>query len=202
MKQKGNITYENNDEQGLWKQFLLGNKDAFAFIYNRYADSLAAYGYRISNDLSIVKDAIQDLFIELWRSKNNLSPVHSVKAYLFKSLRYKLMRYGKLSVLYTSDDRLGDMLADDFSVETKISNREEETEIAEKIRAALKRLSKRQQEAITLKYYHGFTNEHIAEIMSVNCQSAANILHRALSALRNHFSLQLMLLFSSLSSIS
>ena len=65
MKQKGNIIYENNDEQGLWNQFLLGNKDAFAFIYNRYADSLAAYGYRS--------------FIELWRSKNNLGSVLSVK---------------------------------------------------------------------------------------------------------------------------
>jgi RNA polymerase sigma-70 factor (ECF subfamily) len=198
MKQKGIITYENNDEQGLWKQFLLGNKDAFAFIYNRYADALAAYGYRISNDLPIVKDAIQDLFIELWRSKNNLSPVHSVKAYLFKALRYKLLRYGRLNLLYTSDDRLGDILTDDFSVETKISNREEEYELAEKIAIAIKKLSKRQQEAITLKFYHGFSNEQIAEIMSINCQSAANILHRALLALRNHFSLPIILLYSSL----
>jgi len=193
MRQKGESIYRKEKDSDLWEQFREGNADAFAELYNLYADSLASYGYRISNELPIVKDAIQDLFIELWRSKNNLQPVDYVKAYLFKSLRYKLLRYGKLNLLYTTNDRLSDDLADEFSIEAKIFRKEEEAEMAEKIRLALKTLSKRQQEAVTLKFYHGFTNEQVAEIMSVNYQSATNILHRSMLILRKHFSLPVLL---------
>jgi len=193
MRQKGESIYRKEKDSDLWEQFREGNADAFAELYNLYADSLAGYGYRISNELPIVKDAIQDLFIELWRSKNNLQPVDYVKAYLFKSLRYKLLRYGKLNLLYTTNDRLSDDLADEFSIEAKIFRKEEEAEMAEKIRLALKTLSKRQQEAVTLKFYHGFTNEQVAEIMSVNYQSATNILHRSMLILRKHFSLPVLL---------
>ena len=193
MRQKGEGIYRKEGNSDLWEQFREGDADAFAELYNLYADALASYGYRISNDLSIVKDAIQDLFVELWRSKNNLQPVFYVKAYLFKSLRYKLLRYGKLNLLLTTDERLSDELADEFSIESKIFRKEEEAQTAEKIRLALKTLSKRQQEAVTLKFYHGFTNEQVAEIMNVNYQSATNILHRSMLILRKHFSLTVLI---------
>ena len=181
--------YDQGGESALWDRFRGGDPDAFARLYDLYAFPLATYGYRISSVEHLVKDAIQDLFIELWRSRENLPSVKCVNAYLFKSIRYKLIKNEKLAALYNTRNDLSDLLTEDVSAETAILRREEETMTIQKIQLAVKGLSRRQQEAVTLKFYHGFTNDQIAEIMGVHYQSATNILHRALLTLRQHFSL-------------
>lgn len=185
--------YSQGGESALWDRFRRGDAEAFASLYDRYAYALAAYGCRISSVDHPVKDAIQDLFIELWRSRENLAPVKYVGAYLFKSIRYKLVRKRKLTLLYQGEEKLSDLVADDISAETAILLREEETLTIQKLSTAVKELSLRQQEAVTLKFYHGFTNDQIAEIMGVHYQSATNILHRALLSLRQHFNLPTLL---------
>ena len=189
------ISIQGEDPR-LWERFRGGDADAFAELYNKYAASLVSYGYRISKDEHAVKDSIQDLFIELWRSRKNTQPVQYIKSYLFKALRYKLLRHEKIRMLYTSEYKLGESLTDDISIDIVILKREEETETLQKIRSAVKTLSMRQQEAVILKFYHGFTNEQVAEIMGINYQSATNILHRALLILRRHFSLPVIILLS------
>ena len=48
----------------------------------------------------------------------------------------------------------------------------------------LNQLPERQKEVVFLKYYGGFNHTEIAEIMRVNKQSVANLLHRAFTALK------------------
>jgi RNA polymerase sigma-70 factor (ECF subfamily) len=193
MDQRVEIKYNQSVESALWDRFRRGDAEAFSRLYDQYAFSLAAYGYRISRVEHLVKDAIQDLFIELWRSKGNLPAVKCVNAYLFKAIRYKLIKSGKLTILYCTEDNLSDLLSDDVSAETAILRQEEETITIQKLSSAVKELSLRQQEAVTLKFYHGFTNDQIADIMGVHYQSATNILHRALLTLRQHFNLSVIL---------
>lgn len=171
----------------LWRNFCNGDKEAFADLYQIYARPLFSYGYRISDNENQVKDAIQDLFVELWKSRENLDQAVNVKSYLFKSLRYKLIRQGKFSTVYTSEELMDQFMNNEQSVESVISEKETHRERTAQVRLALETLSARQQEAISLKFYHGFTNEEIASIMAVNYQSATNILHRALLSLRKHF---------------
>lgn len=176
---------ENSSE--LWGNFCNGDRQAFADLYQAYARPLFSYGYRISDNENQVKDAIQDLFVELWKSRENLDQAVNVKSYLFKSLRYKLIRLGKFSTIYTSDELMDQLMNNEQSVESIISEKEALKERTTRVREALETLSARQQEAISLKFYHGFTNEEIASIMAVNYQSATNILHRAIISLRKHF---------------
>ncbi|MDP4129772.1 MAG: sigma-70 family RNA polymerase sigma factor [Bacteroidota bacterium] len=194
MQQHIEVKVNQREESALWDRFRRGDADAFACLYDQYAFSLAAYGYRISKVEHLVKDAIQDLFIELWRSRESLPPVKCLNAYLFKAIRYKLIKSGKLKVKYYTDDKLSDLLSDDISAETAILRQEEETMTIQKLSSAVKELSLRQQEAVSLKFYHGFTNDQIAEIMGVHYQSATNILHRALLTLRQHYHLPALLL--------
>jgi RNA polymerase sigma factor (sigma-70 family) len=57
-------------------------------------------------------------------------------------------------------------------------------ELARKMRQALAGLSKRQQEAIYLRYYFDADIDEVSEIMSVNRQSVYNLLHDALKKLK------------------
>jgi len=56
----------------LWEDFKKGEKYALTQIYYHYADSLFRYGKKFSSDDELVKDAIQDLFFDLIRTRAKL----------------------------------------------------------------------------------------------------------------------------------
>ena len=171
----------------IWLQFKNGDREAFASLYQQHIRSLIAYGSRLCPDREILKDTIHELFVELWSSRNNLAITDSAKFYLFKALRYKLLRLEKRRQI---EDRSALSVADhlyehfDNPVETAIVEREEfETHIA-LLQKAIKRLTLRQQEVIQLRYYQGFSNEQIALLMDMHYQSVSNLLYNAIGRLK------------------
>ncbi|HVW58620.1 MAG TPA: RNA polymerase sigma factor [Puia sp.] len=178
----------------LWERFKKGDQDAFARIYNEHIDNLLLYGMKTIRKEQVVKDAIQDLFVELWRSRENLQSVRSVPLYLFKSLRYKLFRESKMRVEVSTASISAYPSLPDSSIEMIILQREEECFHREKIGHAIRKLPCRQQEAINLRFYQGFSNEQIALIMDINYQSVINLIHKAILQLRKHLEYMLTLL--------
>jgi len=73
-----------NDTQ-LWEDFKKGEKYALTQIYYRYADSLFRYGKKFSSDDELVKDAIQDLFFDLIRTRAKLGTTDFDKSLLNQS---------------------------------------------------------------------------------------------------------------------
>src|SRR5690554_7926932 len=77
-------------ENILWTSFKNGDDSALARIFTKYADQLYAYGLKIINDEALVKDCIQDVFIQLIEKRETLVITSKTQIYLFKSLRNKL----------------------------------------------------------------------------------------------------------------
>lgn len=63
-------------------RILSSDKDAFACLFEKYADAMYAYGRKMTPDAELVKDAIQDVFIKLYNNRQNLNETVSVKGYL------------------------------------------------------------------------------------------------------------------------
>ena len=135
----------------------------------------------------MLKDTIHELFVELWHSRERLSLTDSVKFYLFKALRYKLLRLEKQR---RDQDRSASYVADhlyqhfDNPIETTLIEQEEFDSNKVLMQNAIRRLTNRQQEVIQLRYYQEFTNEQIALLMDVHYQSVSNLLHNALGRLK------------------
>lgn len=171
-------------DDNVWRSFKNGDKAAFATLYRFYVGALLNYGNKISRDRALVEDSIQDLFYELWSNRSRISEPTSVKCYLFKALRYKINRNAKANDhSYSLDIGLFENLASP-SHESKLIRFEVESLQMENLRAIIRQLPQRQQEAINLRYYHGFSNEEVAGIMGVNYQSAANFIFSALRKLK------------------
>ena len=75
----------------LWESFRKGDKEAFAALFREHYKPLYRFGNKFTNDTELLEDCIQELFVELWQAKSQ-APVLSVKAYLLKSLKYKLLK--------------------------------------------------------------------------------------------------------------
>ncbi|GAB2595223.1 RNA polymerase sigma factor [Spirosoma areae] len=175
------------NETLLWQAFKQGNRDAFEFLYQQNIQHLIQYGYKITTNRNLIQDCIQDLFVELWESRENLSNVNSAKHYLLKSLRYKLIRHLQFTATETLDEV--EFVADSETVESQLLQQETMFRHSHQLAAALMLLPKRQQEAIHLRYFQELSNEEVAEIMGVNYQSACKFIYTALKTLRHKLQL-------------
>jgi RNA polymerase sigma-70 factor (ECF subfamily) len=180
---------QSSDEEALlWLQFKNGDREAFAAIYQKHSISLIAYGMKLCPDPDLLKDQIQELFVELWHYRENLSPTDSVKFYLLKALRYKLIRQEKNNAARIGMHRWSVTLTGihrEEPVETSLIEKEIHESQMALLRKAIKELSLRQQEIIQLRFYQGLSNEQIAELMNMNYQSVSNLLYRALCRLKD-----------------
>lgn len=176
-----------HDEVALWNAFREGDKEAFASIYQLYARPLLSYGYKVTSDNTLVEDSIQDLFIELWHSRANLSATDSVKFYLFRALRNKILRNkAKVEIEILNDFSVESSHLFEVSNETLMIDEEVYQLQISQLQTSLQKLPKRQQEAINLRYYHDFSNEEVAQIMGVNYQSACKFIYTGLRFLKEH----------------
>jgi RNA polymerase sigma factor (sigma-70 family) len=172
-----------NQDITLWESFRKGDKEAFATLFREHYEILFRFGSKFTTDTELLEDCIQELFIELWQAKSR-APVLSVKAYLLKSLKYKLLKTfrqkGKTVPLADNGD-----VAFEWSHETLLILQQENAEKKQKVLDALGRLSNRQKEIIYLKYYQNLSYEEVSEIMNINYQVARNLLYQAIKSLKN-----------------
>ena len=172
----------------LWQAFKSGDKEAFSKIYQENIDNLLSYGYRITGDRQLIRDSIQDLFLNLWQTRLNLSDTDSIRFYLYRSLRNKILegikknKYSEIDSTNLFEDIIGVLSIEDDLIET-----EQISEQLFRLKRAIQQLPKRQQEIIQLRYYHDFSFDEIAEMMQINNQSVRNLLHRAITELRQFF---------------
>ena len=191
------LRYENLSDQEIWAEYLNEKDDALEYIYIKHVNELFRFGKQIIKNRDLVKDCIQNLFINLKTNRNTSVKVLSIKSYLYKSL-YRKIQYEirrESSFARNTINPFNSIVENDPSVETKIVNEEKFNHRKELMSYALNQLSSKQLQAILLYFYDGFTYEEISGIMQLkNKSSARKLLHRALDALKKSVSIVLYLL--------
>ncbi|HVI45251.1 MAG TPA: sigma-70 family RNA polymerase sigma factor [Chitinophaga sp.] len=181
----------------LWEQFLEGDRHAFARIYDIHIDHLFHYGMHFCQDKERVKDCLQDLFQDLWLTRENLSVnVRNTRYYLISSLRRRLLRT-------LQKDRRRMLCETDNAFEFELIRPQEDKRILEEtaeeqrrlLTEALARLTRRQREAIYLRFYQDLNYAEVAGIMNMQVDSVYNIISKAISILKKTISLPLLLVF-------
>lgn len=179
------MNYERQSDELLWSALREDDQAAFSELYQRFYATLYAYGYKVADNTMLVEDAIQELFIDVWRMRHSIAIAQSVKFYLFRSLRRKIHSLGKREHEFDIDlTDTGHLAAGDYSIEQNLIREERESQLIARLTQLLTRLSRRHQEVITLRFYQGFKNEEIAQIMGITEKSVRNTLHKALGHLR------------------
>lgn len=181
--------YSNNtdtlDDSLLWKSFKRGDEEAFELLYKKYFTVLGSYGFHLNSDKFLVEDAIHDLFVDLWRRKEYLSDVENVKFYLFRAIRNQLSRTIQKDIFEGAED------VDDFldylstlSLEQESIDKESNEIKTLAIQKSLANLSKRQAEAIYLRFYQGLSLDDASQIMDIPKQVVKNLLSKSYAILR------------------
>lgn len=178
-----------SDELRWWDELRSGNQLALKNIYNAFYGSLMNYGLRLHSNQEYIEDCIQDLFVDLWRLKDNLGDTDSVRNYLIGSLRRRILRGLKANSAIQVELQVHHDKSDDSTdFELHWIQGEESKALSHKISKAMESLSKRQREAIYLKYSEGLDYDQICESMDLQYQSVRNLISTAVQRLREMMS--------------
>ena len=179
---------ENKDYWRLtWLQFKDGDKEAFAIFYNLHIDRLYQYGLKFCNDEETIKDAIQEVFLDLYlkREKNNTTP-ENLKYYLFLALKRNLIKKLRSGRRFDRGEMSYSKQAEpDFNIEYMLIEKEHEEEIRNKLTFALNQLPVKQKEAVYLRFNEALDYPEIAVVLGITVESVRKQVYRALKTVRD-----------------
>jgi RNA polymerase sigma factor (sigma-70 family) len=181
----------------LWQQFKAGDRAAFNNLLAQYYPLVLNYGVRLMDDIEFVEDCLQDFFIELWQKRENLGEAPNLKGYLLLSFKRRLIRekqkQNRLGVVTNAvEDYNFDV---EFDIETHLIDQEIDTENHRQLKQLTEKLTKRQREALYLRFHQDLSYHEIGELMSINQHSAINLVYDALRLLRQNWRVGLIFFF-------
>lgn len=174
------------DLEYLWGKVCSGDRDSYGVLFTTTFHSLYKYGYRIIPNSEKVRDAIQEVFFNLWKYRESLTKPTSVRAYLLVSLRRELLNRKKATQRReTTDKKYFDEEFDplfNYSVWDELLGLEKDE--TKQLKQAIEKLTPRQKEIIYLKYFEGLSTDEISKILEIRAQSIYNTAFDAVNKLR------------------
>lgn len=174
-----------------WARLKQGDPSALGELYDTYVDKLFLSAAGISTDRELIKDSLQEVFIEIWNYRETIGDIQYPQAYLTKVMRSilikKLKKEGKLACFPIEETFAGT----DSNREESIISSDTENEMSSRLQNALSNLTTRQRLILKLHFDEGLSYEQIARKLSMNYQSVNNLAFRTIRHLRSH-----MLLFT------
>ena len=195
------------DTTKLWKRFLkYGDESSYSAIYNSHIDKLYSYGIHLGFHSEECKDAIQDVFYKLYLSSESLSRVNNITAFLFRSLKNRLIDISRKNSRMQSIELINQSFSIDVTILDDIIDAEKAALLKSKVEELLNSLTSQQREAVYLRYMHELDYNEISELLNINPDSARKLMFRAMKKLReqtaNHYSkAQIMFIISLITSI-
>ncbi|WP_339865559.1 sigma-70 family RNA polymerase sigma factor [uncultured Algoriphagus sp.] len=175
---------ESPSLETLWSDLRSGERYALEAIYRNFIQDLFNFGMSLHADETLVKDAIQEIFIDLWNYRSNLCSEVNIKQYLFKSLSNRIQKeLGKKarrsSIHWMADHEI---LVD--STEEELIQSQLDSEISSKVKNALANLPIRQKEVLQYLYFEKLSYEDTSKLLDINIRSTYTLAWKAINALK------------------
>jgi RNA polymerase sigma-70 factor (ECF subfamily) len=177
--------YSTYTDQKLFTSLKNGDVMAFTEIYERYFALLYRHAYQMLHDKVRAEDAVQDVFQMLLEKKDELQLQHSLKAFLYSSTRFRILkqfRHGKVADKYLST-LVG-------LAESGVDNVElymEEKELASRIEEGLAKLPEKMRQIFELSRIDELSYTEIAEKLSITDHTVRKQMSNALKIMRESF---------------
>lgn len=164
---------------------LRGDRAAFASVYAAHYEELCRYAARFLRDREGAEDLVHDVFLRIWRDREQLAIRGGVRSYLYAAVRNRsldVLRRARteVAVIEASERLEPPTPASDGGVEAAVAT----ADVAAALQRAIDELPPRVREAILLRWQRQLTNREIAESLGVTIKTVEAHLARAYRALR------------------
>jgi len=171
----------STEEQDLFLRVKSGDKIAYRALYDRYYKYLVVTANNILGDAEMARDLSQDVFLELWRRREDIEVQSSLKFYLRRSVVNKTLNHIKSRRLdFTEPERMPETPSNFLDAQTQL----EVSDLEQVIHQAIAALPERCRVIFTLCRLENMPHKEIAEQLNISTKTIENQMTRALSSLR------------------
>lgn len=178
-----NLTYNHLSDLELFSLVKHENVEAFEVMYKRYWPELIDAAYKRLQSRQKAEDIVQEIFISLYNKREILEVTVSLKAYLNKALKFKVLnefRSADVRNTYVKTQFLSDLCKNDFAQEI------EAKELNRKIDHLLAQLPTKCRQVFNLSRYENKSNKEIALELNISVSTVEKHIGKALKVLRNN----------------
>ena len=165
---------ENKTDDELYKKYLLGDKEAFEKLYDRYKNKITYFIYNIVKDIEASKDITQDVFMYIM--KNEIKERYSFKNHIYLIAKSRAINYVNtvnrrtaINEKYNSKiEQINENLLDDII----------EAETKKQVISIIDLLEDKYKNVLYLIYLENMSYKEVAEIIEESYANTKNIIHR------------------------
>lgn len=155
------------NEQVLLPAIANGDERAFAELFYAYHHQLGEFVFSIVHSTELTEEIVHDVFLKIWKDRDNLAQVEKFTAYLFIITR----NYTLNAVRKMASDKKRSLQFEDYAVyEYEQLIQEPETDYNLLLENAVAGLPPRQQQVFLLKS-QGLKNAEVASQMAISANS-------------------------------
>ena len=156
-------------------QMQQGKEEAFDLLFDMYKNKAFRLAYLISGSYTDSEDIVQEAFINYWKQENSFNDEVALKAYLYKSIHHGCLNQLRHKSIR---EKYFESLPEDWESEDYFMENVLKEEVASIVLKEINNLSETSRD-ILLRSLEGYSNEEIANELSVSINTVKT--HKARS---------------------
>lgn len=172
------------DEKALIAMVSTGDRQAFTQLYSTHLNNLYRYIYLFTKSKEETEEMLQDIFIKIWENREKLPEVDSLKNYLFRIAKNKLL--DKIRHLHVSQRVLSEIKRTKDISETITSDQCAYKEYYKLVQQAIEKLPPRNKLIFRLNVENGLSQDEIAAELNISKSVVKKQVYRASHFVREY----------------
>jgi RNA polymerase sigma-70 factor, ECF subfamily len=172
------------EEQALLIELKKGSRKAYSILFNNYYKDLVLFGGNFLPNKSLCEDIVQNVFLKLWRDRDNIEIETSLKSFMLRSVQNNCLDELRHKVVIREHESysMAYGILDNIDTENYILYSDLQTHLAD----ALSKLPESCREAFEMNRLEGLKYREIADKLNVSERTIEVRIGKALRLLRNH----------------
>lgn len=176
----------NTPDSHLIELWRTGNENAYRVLFDRYFFKLYNYTLKLISDRSTSEEIVMDVMLAVWQKRDRLNSNLSLSAYLYKSVKNRLIDHLRKQNLPTvSLDQTAVEPPSSFITDSRVLHKELEC----LYRNSLDRLPPQKKRIFTMSREEGSSYKEIADRLQLSKNTVENHMVAALRLLKDHMSM-------------
>ena len=180
-KQDKNLQPPVPIEAGCVEKIIAGSADAFEKLFNTYCQPLIHFTYRCVQDMQIAENLVQEVFVRVWRRREQLDPSSNIKAYLYTAAKNEALKHLRHAKVVNNNTADVQRMRDSIKTPEKTLS---ENDLAAAVQQAIDELPEKSRLIFSMSKYDQLTYAEIAEIQNISVKTVETHMGRALKFLR------------------
>ena len=171
---------EERDDAALARRIKEGDHVAFRQFFDRYHGPLLAYLRKKGLDQDAAQDIVQNAFIKIWESRDQIDPSKSIKSFLYRIGYTRTLNYFRDTSKFDHEIDLNTR-----AVNSSIHEEAAFNQMQEYLLKVVQQMPERRRAVFELCFLEELTYRETAETLSISIKTVENHMALALKTIRS-----------------